>query len=47
MQNITNEDLIQKEVESESPFEEIIESKEMIEEKIFIIKSRMIDFTVR
>jgi hypothetical protein len=33
--------------ESNESFEEILESREIIEEKIFSIKCRMIDFTVR
>lgn len=48
-QDISNEDLLPKNVDDsvEAPFEEILESREIIEDKIFTIKCRMIDFTTR
>lgn len=45
-QEIFNEDVISPQ-SPEAPFEEILESREMIEERIFSIKSRMIDFVIR
>jgi hypothetical protein len=48
-QDISNEDLLQAQSPEspDIPFEEIVESREIIEEKIFAIKCRMIDYTVR
>ena len=52
-QEISNEDLIQAKQSGLSPddmaepFEEILESKEMIEAKIFRIKYKMMDFVLR
>lgn len=50
-QDISNEDLVpqkqEEPVEQEPEFEEILESREIIEDRIFVIKSRMIDFTVK
>ena len=55
VEEITQEDLdllkgTEKTIEINSPevpFEEIVESREMIEERILLIKCRMIDFIVR
>ena len=52
-QEISNEDLIQARQggispeEQSEPFEEILESREMIEAKIFRIKCRMMEFVLR
>lgn len=51
MQEISNEDLDLAEQEQnkspETPFEEVVESREIIQEKICAIKCRMVDFSVR
>jgi|TARA_B110000285_G_scaffold123620_1_gene139646 hypothetical protein len=52
-QDISNADLaagginMEAEDEKDESFEEILESREIIEGKIFRIKSKMIDYTVR
>jgi len=50
-QDISNEDLLggsKNFVEEQpEPFEEVLESREMIEARIFSIKCRMMDFTLR
>jgi hypothetical protein len=38
---------VEQEAAKDESFEEILESREIIEDKIFSIKCRMIDFTVR
>jgi hypothetical protein len=38
---------IEEEPPKEESFEEILDSREIIEDKIFGIKCRMVDFTVR
>lgn len=52
-QEISNADLagaglnVDAQEEKDESFEEILESRDIIESKIFSIKQRMIDFTVR
>ena len=52
-QDISNEDLLSSQptvaeaAVPDSPAEPVLDSREVIEDKIFAIKCRMIDFTVR